>query len=77
LRLFAVFWWLLVIGSVGGLLFGALTVWESRAPHAEAWQQQVEVTAGAIKLASSVLPFLVMTIARRVATGRWRFGPRW
>jgi len=77
LRLFAVFWWLLVIGSVGGLLLGASTVWESRAPHTDAWQQQVEATAGTIKLASSVLPFLVMTIIRRLATGHWRFGPRW
>jgi hypothetical protein len=77
LSLFALFWWLLVIGSVGGALFGASTIWESQAPHPHAWQQQVEAAAGAIKLGSSLLPFVVMTIIRRIATGRWRFGPRW
>ena len=49
LSLFALFWWLLVIGSVGGALFGASTIWESQAPHPHAWQQQVEAAAGAIK----------------------------
>ena len=77
LRLFTVFWWLLVIGSVGGALFDASTIWESLAPHTYTWQQQVEATAGTIKLISSALPFVAMTIIRRIATGRWRFGPRW
>jgi hypothetical protein len=77
LRLFTVFWWLLVIGSVGGALFDASTIWESLAPHTYTWQQQVEATAGTIKLISSPLPFIAMTIIRRIATGRWRFGPRW
>ena len=77
LSLFAMFWWLLVIGSVGGALFGASTIWESQAPHPHAWQQQVEAAAGAIETG------IVVVAVRRdddhppIATGRWRFGPRW
>ena len=35
------------------------------------------VVGGAVVLLLSLLPFTVMTVIRRIAMGRWRFGPRW
>jgi hypothetical protein len=35
------------------------------------------VVGGAVVLLLSLLPFTVMTMIRRIAFGRWRFGPRW
>jgi hypothetical protein len=35
------------------------------------------VTVGAVVLLFSLLPFIIVTVIRRIAMGRWRFGPRW
>ena len=35
------------------------------------------VTAGAVVLLFSLLPLLIVAVIRRIAMGRWRFGPRW
>jgi hypothetical protein len=37
----------------------------------------LHVAAGAVVLLFSLLPFIIVTVIRRIAMGRWRFGPRW
>ena len=99
LRLFAVCWWLVVVGSVSFALFGTWAVWghyhSSEAyghyrtlagwtpgstapdfipdPPDSTWH----VTVGAVVLLFSLLPLPLVAVIRRIATGHWRFGPRW
>jgi hypothetical protein len=88
LRLFAVCWWLVVIGSAGLALFGTLAVW--RHYHSPAtythplagWtpappDPSLHVAAGAVVLLFSLLPIIIVAVIRRIAMGHWRFGPRW
>jgi hypothetical protein len=35
------------------------------------------VAVGVVVLLLSLLPFIIVTVIRRIAMGRWRFGPRW
>ena len=89
LRLFAVSWWLVVIGSAGLALFGTLgrvgaaTTRRRHTAHPLAgWtpappDPSLHVAAGAVVLLFSLLPFIIVTVIRRIAMGRWRFGPRW
>ena len=88
LRLFAVCWWLVVIGSAGLALLGTWAVWEHLS---EAYTHRrilagwtpappdpsLQVAAGAVVLLFSLLPLLIVAVIRRIAMGRWRFGPRW
>jgi hypothetical protein len=88
LRLFAVCWWLVVIGSAGLALLGTWAVWEhlweaythhrilagwTPAPPDPTWH----VTVGTVVLLFSLLPFIIVAVVRRIAMGHWRFGPRW
>ena len=88
LRLFAVCWWLVVIGSAGLALFGTLAVWRHYhspatythplagwipAPPDPTWY----VVGGAVVLLFSLLPFIIVAVIRRIAMGHWRFGPSW
>ena len=88
LRLFAVSWWPVVIGSAGFALLGTWAVWEhlseaytlrriltdwTPAPPDPPWH----VAAGAVVLLFSLLPLLIVAVIRRIALGHWRFGPRW
>jgi hypothetical protein len=88
LRLFAVCWWLVVVGSVSFALFGALDVW--RHYHSPAaythplagWtpappDPSLHVAAGAVVLLFSLLPIIIVAVIRRIAFGRWRFGLHW
>jgi hypothetical protein len=69
LRLFAVFWWLLVIGSAGFALYGTESVWENyrsgQVPNDPFWY----VVGGAIVLLLSLLPFIALTVTRWIVTG--------
>jgi hypothetical protein len=75
LRLFAVFWWLLVIASAGFALYGTEGVWENY--HSSQDGPFWYVVGGAIVLLLSLLPFIALTVTRWIITARWRFGPRW
>ena len=88
LRLFAVCWWLLVIGSAGLALLGTWALWEHyHSPAAythplAGWtpappDPSFHVAAGAVVLPLSLLPFIIVTVVRRIVTARWRYGPRW
>ena len=88
LRLFAVCWWLVVIGSTCLALLGTWAVWEHLS---EAYTHRriltgwtpappdpsLQVAAGAVVLLFSLLPLPLVAVIRRIALGRWRFGPRW
>jgi hypothetical protein len=37
----------------------------------------LQVAAGAVVLLFSLLPLPLVAVIRRIALGRWRFGPRW
>jgi hypothetical protein len=88
LRLFAVCWWLVVIGSACLALLGTWAVWEHLS---EAYTHRriltgwtpappdpsLQVAAGAVVLLFSLLPLPLVAVIRRIALGRWRFGPRW
>jgi hypothetical protein len=37
----------------------------------------LHVAAGAVVLLFSLLPIIIVAVVRRIAFGRWRFGPRW
>ena len=63
LRLFTVFWWLLVIGSADFALFGIVWGWT--------------LFPRDLVLLLSPLPFIAMTLIRWIITARWRFGPCW
>ena len=88
LRLFAVSWWLVVIGSAGLALLGTWAGWEHlseaytlRRTLAD-WppappDPSLQVAAGAVVLLFSLLPFIIVAVIRRIMVGRWRFGPRW
>jgi hypothetical protein len=69
LRLFAVIWWLLVIGSAGPIAFFAVVL-ALELPDAD----PVVVLSWIVLL---LVPYIVMTVIRWIITGRWRFGPRW
>ena len=73
-RLFAVFWWLLVLGSTGLALFGTASAWGDYQRGARVDDLVVEE---AINLLLPLLPFIAMTVIRWIITTRWRFGPRW
>ena len=97
LRLFAVCWWLVVVGSVSFALFGTWAVWAnyhsseayghyrtlagwtpvSTAPDfiPDPPDSTWHVTVGAVVLLFSVLPLVIVAVIRRIAMGRWRFGP--
>ena len=91
LRLFAVCWWLVVIGSAGFALFGTAAVWGDYHvggirpspdtggldPGSPRPDPSWHVAAGAIVLLFSLLPFIIMAVIRWIAISRWRFGPRW
>ena len=77
LRLFAVCWWLLVLGGAGFAILGTGIVWEdyhllqrymeTDHPPDPPWH----VAAGAVVLLVSLLPFAIMTVIRRIITSRW------
>jgi hypothetical protein len=77
-----------VIGSAGFALLGTLAVWENyHSPAAythplAGWtpappDPSLHIAAGAVVLLFSLLPLLIVAVIRRIAMGRWRFGPRW
>jgi hypothetical protein len=37
----------------------------------------LQVAAGAVVLLFSLLPLIIVAVIRRIAMGRWRFGPHW
>ena len=65
LRAFAIVWWLMVMGW-GGDAMKLFVLGEFR-DRADA----------PVFLVFRLLPFVVLTIARRGIAGRWRFGPHW
>ena len=79
----------MVIGSAGFALFGTWAVWghyHSPAAYTHplaGWtpvprpDPSLHVAAGAVVLLFSLLPFIIVAVIRRIAMGRWRFGPRW
>jgi hypothetical protein len=88
LHLFAASWWLVVIGSAGLALLGTWAGWEHLS---EAYtlrriladwtpaspDPSLQVAAGAVVLLFSLLPLIIVAVIRRIAMGRWRFGPHW
>jgi hypothetical protein len=79
LRLFTVLWWLLIIVCVGWGLSVTWIMWDAyrsiRDPDPS--EHILYVETWAFLLSGSLLPFGMVTLARWVATGRWRLGPRW
>jgi hypothetical protein len=79
LRLFTVLWWLLIIVCVGWGFTVTWIMWDAyrwvRDPDLS--EQILYVETWAFLLSGSLLPFGMATLARWVATGRWRFGPHW
>jgi hypothetical protein len=72
LRLFAVFWWLLVIGCASLLVFIAAVLAQYPCERAH-----VDFVGLLLWIALLLAPYIVMTLIRCIITGRWRFGPRW
>jgi hypothetical protein len=73
---FAVLWWLVVIGTVGLAVSGAGYVWDvyrrDAAPHPTRYVVPIVYV-----LLAALVPFGIMTATRWIITSRWRFGPRW
>ena len=86
LRLFAVCWWLLVIGSLAAAYWIISENWDSiglwwdpgrGSPNLDAFLNPQQVRAIQYSLLLCLLPYVALTVVRWIITARWRFGPRW